>query len=328
MKTDTSLLNHAPFDAAKSLWMHVCPLGEHVWTSADGTEKITQVIDRVGCEQMAASYPLSGPLSRVDVDHKSMDPDNTTEASGWGKAAEVREDGLWVRSELTTHGAPLVNGKVYQYTSPCFPRAGLVDLGGGRMRVTQLGVIALTNDPNLGGQTPLTNSRAKSANPTNTNTPKTMDYKAMLLKALGLPPEATDDQITAAIAAQASTAATQNSRVKDLETQLTNRDLDEHGIKDVEQRKLLAPMLANTATRDTTLALIKGSKPAEARTPLHNRAGGKTPEVIKKLTTEEDAENQADAEVTDLHNRARRYRDQNKVGYELALGAVRAGADA
>jgi len=282
--------------------MHVCPLGEHPWTSEDGTETIIQVIDEEACRLMASGYPLSGPQSRVDVDHKSMDPKNTTEASAWGKHAEARDNGVWVSADLTAYGEPLVKGKVYQYTSPCFPRDGLVHLGGNRYRVTKLGVIALTNDPNLRGQQPLTNSRSKTANP---NTPpKTMDYKAMLLKALGLPPEATDEQITAACNASATDKTTTANRLTELEGMLANRDLDEHGITDSDQRKLLAPSLTNKATRPAALALLAKGKAAttEPRQPMHNR-GGKVPGTITELSKEEEADEAAfHAEVLDYQN--------------------------
>lgn len=282
--------------------MHVCPFGEHPWTSADGSESIIQVIDTVGSQAMAASYPLDGPSARIDIDHLSMDPQNTTEASGWGKFAEVRDDGLWVKAEPTSHGRPLINGKVYRFTSPCFPRDGLVDLGNGRFRVTKLGVIALTNDPNLRGQKPLTNRRTQAANPNN-NT-HTMDYKAKMLELLGLPPEATDDQIATALAGMKGEKEAMMNRQTELQDMLANRDLDEHGITDAEQRKLLAPSLANKATRPAALALLAKSKPAtEVRPPIHNRAANpQTPEALKNSADEKAA---SEKRATWIGNRAR-----------------------
>ncbi|MFZ2279300.1 MAG: phage protease [Prosthecobacter sp.] len=309
MSKETSLLNHAsaPFDSSKSCWAHVCPFGEHPWVSEDGKETIVQVIDREAVEAMARTYPVGTPSSRVDVDHKSMSIENTTEASGWGKEVQIRDDGLWVRIELTAFGQPLVNGKVYQFTSPCFPREGLVDLGNGRMRVTKLGVIALTNDPNLRGQKPLTNRRSESANP-NTKPANTMDYKAMLLKLLGLPPEATDEQISAACASSPENMKQCANRIGELEGLLANRDLDEHGITDSEQRKLLTPSLTNKATRPAALAILAKGKVAttEPRQPLHNRNGGKTPGTITELSQDDKANVEAEAKKAAwIGNRAR-----------------------
>jgi phage I-like protein len=310
MKTETHLLNklEAP---ANFRWMHVCPLGDHVWNSADGKERIVQVIDKAACEAMAAAYPLSIPNSRIDIDHESMEADKRTAAVGWGRKAEVRDDGLWVEVEWNPDGHELIANKVYRFNSPCFPRDGLVDLGNGRFRVTKLGVIALTNDPNLRGQKPLTNRRSESANP-NTKTTNTMDLKAMLLKLLGLPPEATDQQITDAVAAKGTDDSAMNSRITELQDMLANRDLDEHGITDADQRKLLTPSLTNKATRPAALALLAKSKPAaEVRPPIHNRAANpQTPEDLKNSAEDKAAEAEK-AKADWIGNRARELKASN-----------------
>lgn len=318
MKSDTCLLNRSESSLSGdgSLWMHVCPMGEHPWVSEDGKERIIQVIDREACEAMARTYPLDGPSARIDIDHLSMDPKNTTEASGWGKFAELRDDGLWVKAEPTAHGRPLIHGKVYRFTSPCFPRDGLVDLGNGRFRVTKLGVIALTNDPNLRGLKPLTNRRSESAD-TQTKNKSTMDYKAMLLSLLGLPADASDDAITAAItAAKGAKKDTDamNSRITELETQLVNRDLDDHGVTDVEQRKLLTPMLANAGTRTHALALISKLKAAAPQAPLHNRKGAPVPDTDKQLSQGDADTKAAEAEKAKadwIGNRSRELKAAN-----------------
>jgi phage I-like protein len=312
LNTSTHLLNklEAP---ANFRWMHVCPLGEHVWNSADGSERIVQVIDTEACRVMARSYPLSIPNSRIDIDHESMEADKRTAAVGWGRRAEVRDDGLWVEVEWNPDGHELISNKVYRFNSPCFPREGLVPLGNGRFRVTKLGVIALTNDPNLRGQKPLTNRRTNAANPNNETTH--MDYKAEMLKMLGLPPEATDDQIANA-AAQYSEMKKQKdamtNRVTELETMVANRDLDEHGITDADQRKLLTPSLTNTATRPAALALLGKSKPAagtEARPAIHNR--GITPAQPAGLKADDASAESEAKKAAWIGNRSRELKSSN-----------------
>jgi len=267
---------------------------------------------------MARSYPLSIPNSRIDVDHESMDIDKRTAAVGWGRKAEVRDDGLWVEVEWNPDGHDLVANKVYRFNSPCFPRDGLVDLGGGRYRVTKLGVIALTNDPNLRGQKPLTNSRAQSAT---TKTKSTMDYKTILLSLLGLPADASDDAINAAITAAKGKETTMQNRVTELQTQLVNRDLDEHGITDAAQRTLLTPMLANAAQRPAALALMGRLKATSAtpQQPLHNRRDAQVPKTDKQLSGDEsDPEKEAAAfnvEVLD-------YKNSKGCSYEVAHQAI------
>jgi phage I-like protein len=313
MNSPTHLLNklEAP---ANFRWMHVCPFGEHVWNSADGQERIVQVIDTAACQAMAQAYPLSIPNSRIDIDHESMEADKRTAAVGWGRKAEVRDDGLWVEVEWNPDGHELIANKVYRFNSPCFPRDGLVDLGNGRFRVTKLGVIALTNDPNLRGQKPLTNRRTQAANPNN-NT-HTMDYKAKMLELLGLPPEATDDQIATALAGMKGEKEAMMNRQTELQDMLANRDLDEHGITDADQRKLLAPSLANKATRPAALALLAKSKPAtEVRPPIHNRAANpQTPEALKNTD--------AAADDASFHADVLDYKNSTRCSYEAAHQAI------
>lgn len=303
MITDLHITNR--LDAVANFrWMHVCPLGEHAWSSADGKETITQVIDQEACQEMARTYPLSIPNSRIDIDHESMESDKRTAAVGWGRRAEARDDGLWVEVEWNPDGHELIANKIYRFNSPCFPRSGLVDLGNGRMRVTRLGVIALTNDPNLRGQQPLTNRRTHAAIPNN-NTH--MDHKAKLLELLGLPPEATDDQIATALAGNKSATTATTNRITELETQLANRDLDTHGITDATQRKLFVPLLTNTATRDDALKTLVALKPATTTVPppIHNRAGAAVPATGKQLGSDDAAKEAEQKKAAWIGNRAR-----------------------
>lgn len=327
MNSNTHILN--AMTGLHDGWMHVCPLGEHAWVSADGKETILQVIDREACEAMANTYPLSVQDSMIDWEHESMGNTGSTEAAGWGKEAQVREDGLWVRAEWSDEGATAVNGKRFKFNSPCFTREGLVHLGGNRYRVTQLGRIALTNNPNLRGQKPLTNSRL---DPTANPNPKThMDYKAKLLEILGLPPEATDEQIAngcAAYGAEKQKMGAMNSRIAELETQLVNKDLDAHGITDESQRKLFTPLLANKDTRGEALKTLAALKTKAApQAPIHNRQGAPVPGTDKDLSNARDEDADAKAHNA-LHNRALRYRDAHKVSYERAMQACQADPEA
>lgn len=271
MKTDTFIINRLG-NIGHDGWMHVCPLGDHPWTSADGKETVIQVIDREACEAMARQYPLSIEDSMIDWEHKSMGNTDDTDAAGWGKEAQVRADGLWVRCEWSDTGRVAIEGKRYKFNSPCFARDGLVDLGGGRYRITKLGRIALTNNPNLRGQQPLTNSRSNAANPNQSK--NTMELKTTLLTLLGLAAEATDQEVVDAITAL-KTGATEveamGNRVSELETQIANSDLDGHGITDAAQRAMFAPLLTNATTRPAALATLAGLKAKPAPATIHNR---------------------------------------------------------
>lgn len=320
MTTDPHLTNRLASATLHDGWMHVCPLGEHEWVSADGKERIVQVIDDIACRMMAQHYPLSGQEALIDWEHKSLGGTQDTDAAGWGKEAQARPDGLWVRVEWSDTGRQAVEGKRYKFNSPCFPRDGLDHIAGSKYRPTRLGRIALTNNPNLRGQQPLTNSRPTLANPH--PNPTHMDYKAKLLELLGLPAEATDEQIAAGVASlkvDKDKMPALNSRISELQTQLANTDLDAHGITDAGQRALFTPLLTNSATRTEALKSLVALKPATPPAPLHNRQGARVPATDKQLSNAADADQQAN----DLHNRAMAYKHEHKVPYETALNAVR-----
>lgn len=301
MTAFTHILNRLNPSAIVDGWMHVCPLGEHPWTSEDGKETIIQVIDPEACQLMAQSYPLSTQDSMVDWEHDSVRPKGKTKAAGWGKEAQVRKDGLWVRVDWTPTGKADVQGKEYKFNSPCFPRPGLVPLGGNRFRVTQVSRIALTNNPNLRGQEPLTNAKPNDNPPP---TP-TMDYKALLLKILGLPATATDDQISAACGKGQDMPA-MNSRITELETLFANTTLDALGIKDAAQRKLFTPLLnsVDKETREGAMKTLEALK-SKAAPPvaIHNTRNPATPKVDSLSNANASGEGDED-ENTDAERQA------------------------
>jgi phage I-like protein len=320
MKSDTHLLNRLNEGGLDpSGWMHVCPFGEFPWTSPDGKESIIQVIDAQAVRAMAASYPLDVRNSMVDKEHLSMTADGDTAALGWGKAAKQEQTGLWVKVEWTPEGRQAVENKVYKFNSPCFSRDGLQHLGGNRYRVTKLGRIALTNNPNLSGQEPLTNRRAEAANPNAKHTTSTMDYKTILLSLLGLPADTSDDQITAAVSGKKGSETAMNNRITDLETQLANRDLDAHGITDAEQRKFWSPLLCNKDQRPaalTALGVMKSKAAPVVQPPIHNRGAASVPTVTQDLS--KGADKDADAEARKFNAEVLDYKNTKGCSYEAA----------
>jgi hypothetical protein len=142
-----------------------------------------------------------------------------------------------------------------------------------------------------------------------------MDYKAKLLEILGLPAEASDEHIANALGSKKSETAAMQNRVTELETQLVNRDLEDHGITDVEQRKLLTPMLANSGTRPHALALMgKLKAPAtQQQQPLHNRGNPNTPKVdaLNGAGAEGEATDAEKAKADWIGNRTRELKAAN-----------------
>jgi phage I-like protein len=317
----------ATFTLPQDGWFHALALGEfpnslHAM-GPDGKPrraKVVQVIDKAATEGMVAAFNRASaapefPGLLVDRDHESDDPDKTTDAWGWCMGLENRDDGLWCKIRWTDLGEPAVRGGRFRFLSAVFDPAACEDLGNGRLRPLRLEKLGLTNDPNIRPLRPLSNS-ANSAplrefsisnnapadsgkdSPGTGGKESTMDYKAELLAMLGLPAEATDEQIAAGCAARKTEmenraaereqlqnrAEAAEAKANELDTWKTGRlraDLEVQVEQDLETHKdvianrdeVKAQLLAN---RDGTLkVLVSLRKPAPAQEPppaLRNRA--------------------------------------------------------
>ena len=145
------------FMMAPDNWIHIAPIGEHPHPTG-----LLQVIDKDACESMYKNFNAKKtadgnfPGVLVDYDHKSLNPDDTTEAAGWLDKLQVRSDGLWAHSRWSDGGQKSVQGGNFRLVSPVWQRSDCEDLGNNRVRPTVLDSVALTNQPNLKGLTPLT----------------------------------------------------------------------------------------------------------------------------------------------------------------------------
>lgn len=136
----------------------------------------------------------------IDYDHKQYGG----EAAGWVKGAEARQDGLYLTVEWTKKAWELIKSKAYRYFSPEFadewthPKTKAVHknvlFGGG-----------ITNRPFLKDILPLNLSELYEEQTTRQKEGTGMDPKK-LRKLLGLPEDATDEQVTAAFEALPSDA--------------------------------------------------------------------------------------------------------------------------
>jgi hypothetical protein len=135
----------------------------------------------------------------VDFDHFSLDGEKRSEAAGWitglqarvesgkGQAGSAEGDphpnplpsqgegvnaaGLWAQIRWSDLGEEAVKGGRYRFLSPVWARSDCVDLGPSagsgqampRVRPVRLLNAAVTNDPNLKGMRPLSNSGAAAS---------------------------------------------------------------------------------------------------------------------------------------------------------------------
>jgi len=211
---NTQILNRETIAPRKATWQQIEVKGEH--PAMQGTRRVVQVIDDEAIAKMDADFReraadpyFDGVL--VDADHLKYDLSEKTEAYAWLMNTEVREGELYGLLEWTDLGAGAVLNRRYKYFSTEYDAADLEDLGSGKVRPTRLAGLTLTNMPNNKGGKKITNRKAADAEHTQTKT-KTMNK---IIETLGLPAEATEEQIVSAIGSILNRA----KRADELETE-------------------------------------------------------------------------------------------------------------
>ncbi|MEI8243898.1 MAG: phage protease, partial [bacterium] len=163
---NTLLLNRDGFQMPTDGWYQVAPLGEFAHAQAG----LVQVVDPEACAAMVNRFADEAKDSNfagllVDFDHFSLDGEKRSEAAGWITALENRDGGLFAKIRWSDVGEEAVKGGRYRFLSPVWSRSDCVDLGNGRVRPVRLLNAAVTNDPNLKGMQPLSNSATAAGAP-------------------------------------------------------------------------------------------------------------------------------------------------------------------
>ena len=289
-------------------WHKLVPIGEFSHPSG-----VTQVIDRPAVVSMAKSFDGSAK-TLIDFDHysdlsagdlailNSLGVQLPSEAAGWVTAVESRADGLWGAIDWTPAGATALLNKTYRFLSPVWLRSACETVATGKLRPLSLAKLGLTNEPNirampalanradtdrLAGPDVLVNSAPADSGTTSPGAPgrkeSNMDFKAELLALLGLPAEATDEQISAACAAKKTKdtevqnrATAAESKVAQFETAAlvaqVEADLATHGAKIANRDQWKAALMANRAE---TIKLLEALP--EPSQKLLNRRDAKQP---------------------------------------------------
>ena len=289
-------------------WHKLVPIGEFPHPSG-----VTQVIDAPAVVSMAKSFDGSAK-TLIDFDHYSdlsagdlailngLGVQLPSEAAGWVTAVEPRADGLWGSIDWTPAGAAALLNKTYRFLSPVWLRSACETVAAGKLRPLSLAKLGLTNEPNirampalanradtdrLAGPDVLVNSAPADSGTTSPGAPgrkeSNMDFKAELLALLGLPAEATDEQISAACAAKTTKdtevqnrATAAEGKVVQFETAAlvaqVEADLATHGAKIANRDQWKAALMANRAE---TIKLLEALP--EPSQKLLNRREAKQP---------------------------------------------------
>jgi hypothetical protein len=177
-----------------------------VLTDDAGKERtVVQVVDAEAVAAILAAYAADPRPLLVDGDHRA-DKGGSTEAYAWASELRGEQGGISVLLEPTDIGAPAIATKRYRYPSPVFEQADLqwLDAAQTRARPLRLARLGLTNLPNMDLPALVNSAATRAGRAPQPTTPQegtpSMDYKAKLLAALGLPAEATDEEIDARLA--------------------------------------------------------------------------------------------------------------------------------
>lgn len=179
----TALMQTRPLPAAAPEgevpeWIHLLPSGEIATDDDRGpylVEDSQAVID--------ASFTLTDKIA-VDINHATQKlgtQGHEAPAIGWIVEMQARKDGIWGRVEWSGRGRRIMREKAYRGVSP-------VILHSREKKIMAISMASLTNNPNLRGMTAL--HQKEDAR---------MDFRAALIKKLGLADDATDDAIMSAL---------------------------------------------------------------------------------------------------------------------------------
>jgi phage I-like protein len=177
--TSTALCSALPIggDGGVPEWLHLLPAGSVRTNDGRGPYSTPRDVAAL----MAAS--LKGGKLVLDENHATdlaAPKGGSAPARAWIVELQQRDDGIWGRAEWTPKGRQLMKEGEYRGISPVIAhkRDGTI---------TAILRASLTNTPNLQGLTALHSER------------KNMDFREMLIEALGLDAAADDAAIAAAI---------------------------------------------------------------------------------------------------------------------------------
>lgn len=162
-------------------WIQLLPKG---WIKPNGLDVL---VDDQSIKTILASFKSRENDIVLDYEHQTL-TGGEAPAAGWITDMEARQDGLWAKVDWTNRGRSYVEAREYRYISPVL-LVNPKDCRGMRLQSA-----ALTNNPAIDGMQPVA---AKEE--TEETGGMNMDFLAKLAEILGLSPEASEDEVLAAI---------------------------------------------------------------------------------------------------------------------------------
>ena len=140
-------------------WFHIATPGE--WPHKP--TGLLQVLDEDAMQSIVASFgecsqQANWPGVLIDFDHQSLDVDKPSVAAGWIVSLEKRPTGIWAQIRWSDLGKTSIEGGRYRFISPVWRSTDCALMGDDRIRPLKLMNCAVTNDPNIKGLFPLSNT--------------------------------------------------------------------------------------------------------------------------------------------------------------------------
>ena len=266
------------------LTVQLTPFGD--WPHGDAVQHVT----REACAAMVDAWKSGGEKEiLVDFDHDAEDGGSTV-AAAWLKNLRVDDaHGLVGDFTLTDKGAEAVSARRFRFLSPCWEvNVDRWTVGGDKpegdddtpaeVTPTRLVSVALTNKPNI-PVAPLLNREPTPGDKSvqHNNEGNTMD-PAKIKEALGLAPEATEEDILAALGkmkAENEEAAREREEAEKAAAEKEADEFAEANAKKCNKEVVKAQYLAN---KEATIALVNAiPEPKAVAKPVCNRDAAKTP---------------------------------------------------
>lgn len=254
MKTDRETLAKLP-PPGEPLTVQIAPFGEFPGTvrGTDGqSAPVVQILDAAAFARILDAWRQNGSKELlVDADHDSIG--GSTRAYAWASNLRVDPDrGLLADFILTDHGRQALQNREYRFVSPVF------NIEENTNAILALDSIALTNRPNLPVSCVLNRESSGTVN-VEDNKGKSMEK---IISALGLPPEATEEEVLAALDALKKAAEDANAKLLQNEAQAC---ADKNKDKIANRDEFVRLYVKNG--RDTALAFLAAVKTPEKPAP-------------------------------------------------------------
>lgn len=236
--------------------VQLCPFGE--WPNG----KTVQVCDEAAFNKLVEAWRAGGEREVLcDFEHRSEDPALTsdTQAAAWIGNIAVNKDGLVGDLKFTANGAQAVSDRALRFLSPVWE----LDADG---RPCRLRSVALTNKPNIPVACVLNREPAPAVKPVEEETKGPEMDK--LKELLGLAPDASEEDVLAAVKALKEQNATLNKEKEDAEAESF---AEEHKALCNKEALKKAYLLNKDAAQGLVAGLVKSApaKTEKAQTLLN-----------------------------------------------------------